>query len=324
LVLAALRLIALVVARLPFRWLGVLGAALGWLVGSVLRIRRAHVERSLGRAKCANPRGAAREMYRALGASVMEIFWFSRRPPGELRSVCSLDETSKLRLAEARARGKGLVLAASHTGNWELAACAMAKELDLSVVVKPIATRGVEAFMTDARRSHGLGLLQPGGALASAREILARGGSVAMLIDQVPEREGHGDPVEFLAANALVDRAPAALSAATGAPLVVVAFRRDAAKRHAVEVLRVLDPPPRRRGEWTRWATREATSTLEAFIRRFPSQWLWMHRRWSAPRASRAAPGSELVAWSAESLRVQPEAPASSGFPASARADVHG
>jgi Kdo2-lipid IVA lauroyltransferase/acyltransferase len=230
-------------------------------------------------------------MYRALGANVMELLWLSRRPDA-LGDVCSLDARSREALTSARAKGRGIVLAASHTGNWELAACAMARELALTVIVKPIANRGVDAFMTRARRAHGLGLTLPEGALQPARDVLARGESIAMLIDQVPAHESHGTPVEFLGARALVDRAPAALAAATGAPLVVVAFRRAEDGTHQIEVLDVLDPPARGRRAWTLEATRAATRALEGFVRRYPSQWLWMHRRWSAPRGGEGKKGS--------------------------------
>jgi KDO2-lipid IV(A) lauroyltransferase len=288
----ALGALAALVARVPFRLLRLLGAPLAWFVGSVLRVRRAHVEASIGRAGCpvtsVGASRVARAMYRALGASVMELLWLARRPSRELEDVCSLDPPSRVRLEQARAKGRGIVLAASHTGNWELAACAMARALDLLVVVKPITMRGVDAFMTRARKAHGLSLAPPAGALVPARRVLERGGSVAMLIDQVPELETHGVPVDFLGARALADRAPATLAAATGAPLVVVAFRRDALGRHVIEVLDVLNPPARGRRAWALRATREATRALEAFVREHPSEWLWMHRRWRAP--SRSAP----------------------------------
>jgi Kdo2-lipid IVA lauroyltransferase/acyltransferase len=275
--------LAAIVARLPFRWLRVLGWPLAWLVGSLLRIRRAHVEAALERASCRAKAPTARGMYRGLGANVMELLWLSRQPSRALEQICFLDATSARRLEEARAKGKGIVLAASHTGNWELAACAMARSLDLLVIVKPLSVRGVDAFMTRARGAHGLGLAAPEGALVPARRVLERGGSVAMLIDQVPAHESHGIPVEFLGARALADRAPAALSAATGAPLVVVAFRREPAGSHLIEVLEVLDPPCRNRRLWVLAATGQATAALETFVRRHPTAWLWMHRRWRPP-----------------------------------------
>src|ERR1700722_9500459 len=216
---------AAVVACVPFRWLRALGLPFAWLFGSVLRVRRAHVVAALAKAGAGDPGSVALGMYRALGASVMELLWLSRRPTEALADVCSLDPGSRGLLYDALAGGRGAVLAASHTGNWELAACTMARALDLLVVVKPISMRGFDAFMRRAREAHGMKLARPEGALASAQETLARGGCVAMLIDQVPEREGPAVPVDFLGAPALADRAPAVLAACTGAPLVVVAFR---------------------------------------------------------------------------------------------------
>ncbi len=282
----ALGILARIVACFPFRWLRALGVPLAWLCGSVLRVRRSHVEAALRRGGCGGAR-VARRFYRSLGASVMELLWLSRRPTEALAEVSCLDPASRVALDAALAQGRGAVLAASHTGNWELAACAMARSLDLLVVAKPIREAGFDRFMRRARTAHGLRLAPPDGALVPARDTLARGGCVAMLIDQVPEIEGHGTPVEFLGARALADRAPAALSACTGAPLVVVAFRRDERGRHVTHVLRVLAPPSRARRAWTVQATREASAALEGFVRAYPSEWLWLHRRWRGPRASR-------------------------------------
>ncbi len=149
--------------------------------------------------------------------------------------------------------------------------------------------------MWRARSSHGVGLALPEGALEGARAVLLRGGSVAMLIDQVPERAEHGIPVAFLGQTALVDRAPAALAAATGAPLAVVVARRVVGGSHEVRVLDVLQPPARGRRAWTLRATREATALLDGFVRRHPDQWLWMHRRWRGPLGDRRAAAACLV-----------------------------
>jgi KDO2-lipid IV(A) lauroyltransferase len=282
--------VAALVSRVPFRFLRALGSPLGWVVGSLLRVRRRHVEASLRRSGCPSPRSSARAMYASLGASVMELLWLARRPTAALSRVCALDRSSRRLLEDVLAKGRGVVLAASHTGNWELAACAMARELDLLVVVKPIATAGVDAFMTRARRAHGIGLAPPDGALLRARQVLDRRGCVAMLIDQVPGQESHGMELDFLGGRALADRAPASLAASAGAPLVVVAFRRAASGAHVIEVLRVAHPPERDRRAWVLRATREATLALDAFVRRYPSEWLWMHRRWHAPRCATRPP----------------------------------
>lgn len=106
-----------------------------------------------------------------------------------------------------------------------------------------------------------------------------------MMIDQVPASCRHAVRVDFLGRGAWSDRAPAALAARSGAPLVVAAFRRRDDGDHVLHVLSVLWPPVRARRAWIDRATVEATRALERFVREVPSQWLWLHRRWRDPRS---------------------------------------
>jgi Kdo2-lipid IVA lauroyltransferase/acyltransferase len=195
-----------------------------------------------------------------------------------------IDPTSQALLDAARAQGKGVVIAASHTGNWDLAACRMAEEGELLVVTKRLRIGWLDAFWQRTRGARGVRLVEAAGAMAKARAVLARGGAVAMMIDQVPGSARHAVITEFLGALAHVDRAPAALAAHAGAPLVVAAARReDEGHGHVLHALEVLAPPPRAGNAWIRDATVQATRALERFVRAFPHEWLWMHRRWKIP-----------------------------------------
>jgi KDO2-lipid IV(A) lauroyltransferase len=202
------------------------------------------------------------------------------------------------------ARGS-VVLFATHTGNWELAAGAAARLLadrgkKLVVVAKPMHARGVDRFLARLRAALGVHVVPPQGAFSCARAALAAGDVVAMPIDQVPDRAEHGNPVGFLGAPALVDRAPATLAWRARATVLVVAAERDS-NGHRVRVLETIDPPDGSRSARKAWidaTTRTATVRLDAFVRRAPSSWLWLHRRWKAPRADSHAAvlSSRLVA----------------------------
>lgn len=98
--------------------LRLLGALLGWLAGSVLRIRRRHVEASMRAAGIAPAAAEARAMYASLGASAMEFLWMAARGRAVLDRV-RFDEASRARWQEVLGRGRGVVVAASHTGNWD-------------------------------------------------------------------------------------------------------------------------------------------------------------------------------------------------------------
>ncbi len=256
-----------------------LGALVGWLAGSVLRIRRAHVERAMAAAGVANPPREARAMYAALGASALEFLWLALRGAPALGRV-RIDESSRRAWEQELARGRGAVVAASHTGNWDFAACAVAREVPLLVVTKHLRVRWLDRLWQSTRARLGVRLADAAGAMAAARAALRGGGAVAMMIDQVPSSARHAVSCEFLGQRCAADRAPAALAASTGSPLVVAASRREAGGAQVLHVLAVLHPPPRPTRAWIDEATRAATRALASFVLAHPSQWLWMHRRW--------------------------------------------
>jgi KDO2-lipid IV(A) lauroyltransferase len=277
-----LRLLTAVVGRLPWRAVGTIGAALGWIAGSVLRIRRAHVEASMLAAGFERPAPSARAMYRSLGISAAELLWLGAPRNASRRARATLDAASAQAWQSALAQGRGVVIAASHTGNWDLAACAVAERVELLVVTKRLQIQSLDRFWRSTRLARGVKLVGARGALQRAREVLGKKGAVAMVIDQVPDERRHAVAVPFLGQRALVDRSPAALAAARRAPLVVAASRRDERGQHVLHVLSLQIPPetPAARRAWVYEATVAATRALDAFVRAHPDQWLWLHRRW--------------------------------------------
>jgi len=221
----------------------------------------------------------ARAMYRALGSSLVEFLWMAACGPSAL-GIVEIEPASRVRWARALSGGRGVVVAASHTGNWDLSACAIAREVELLVVTKRLSVRWLDRFWQSTRARLGVRLTEALGAVGRAREVLRRGGAVAMMIDQVPAPGRRSVPVSFLGQPAHADRAPAAVAAAAGAPLVVAVGRRTPSGRHVLLVLEVLIPPARPGAAWIDEATRRATRELERFVLAHPDQWLWMHRRW--------------------------------------------
>jgi Kdo2-lipid IVA lauroyltransferase/acyltransferase len=302
--------LALLVGLLPWRALASLGRAVGWFAGSVLRVRRVQVEEAMTAAGVESAPRTAVAMYDALGRSALEFLWLARRG-GELAPHVTMDPRSAARWRAALAAGRGVVIAASHTGNWDLAACAIAREVELLVVTKRLSVASIDRFWQSTRAREGVALAGAEGALARGREVLRRGGAVAMMIDQAPSSRRHAIGIEFLGRPALADRAPAALAAAARSPLVVAAARRAASGTHVLEVLRVIEPPPSMLARsWIAFATASASQALEAFVRAHPDQWLWLHRRWKHPDAD-LRPGTD-----AEASRTTATAPAPGVDPA--------
>ena len=257
------------------------------------------------RAGIAAPGASASAMYRGLGAGVFELLWLAGVTPERreqaLRAHVRLDPDLELALCEAAERGP-VVLAASHTGNWELIAYGAAQVLAkhgrrLAVVVKPQSVGAFHAFCTDLRIACGLELIAPAGALGAARRTLAAGNVLAMPIDQVPDRRRHAVDVSFLGAAAFADRAPAAIARATGATLLVVSASRRGGD-HRGHLLAEIAPNGPKTQAAVATVTRNATRALEAFVREEPSSWLWLHRRWRAPLERAASMSKQAPATS--------------------------
>jgi KDO2-lipid IV(A) lauroyltransferase len=280
-----LDLLARLVALLPWRHLRLLGAALGFVAGSVLRIRRRHVEASLQKAGISGSREHARAMYASLGAAVFEFLWLVARGAPRAGTILLTPEARAAfaRFGRARAPGKpgGVVVATAHTGNWDFVGCALAAEyVDLTVVTQRLSAAWLDAFWQKRRAAFGIDLVDGAGVFARAAHALARGRAVTMLVDQAPERHSAVLELPFLGQTARCDTTPALLAARTGTPLVLALGRRLPDGRHSVDVPMVLEPPARASRAWIEDATRRIQAELERFVREHPAQWLWMHRRW--------------------------------------------
>lgn len=238
-----------------------LGAILGFIVGSLLRIRRRHVEESMDRI---GARGCATAMYRALGTSVFELLWLASMSKARRDAV--LDRFIDLDpIPEGAA-----ILGASHTGNWELAAAAVARKRRLFVVAKPFTSSWFDTLVTRLRARLGIHTIDPRGATSAVLHALRSGALVVMPIDQVPDRTSHATTASFLGERAHVDRAPFVLARRANAKVVVCGAHRDG-DRHRVRALGTTVDPG------------EATALLDAFVRAHPADWMWLHRRWRLP-----------------------------------------
>jgi KDO2-lipid IV(A) lauroyltransferase len=264
----------------------VLGALLAFLVGDVLRVRRAHVEGAMRRAGVSDPGRVARAMYRSLGRGLVELV---RATFGDSARVFSRVEVPASTIAELRGAG-GAVIATAHTGNWDVVACAIAARAPLTVVTKRFSVGGLDRLWQRARADRGVRLVGVGDAVRGARAAFRERGLVAMLVDQAPERRRAVVRTTFLGAPVWVDLSPALVARRFRAPLVAAfPVRRDDGSL-AVEIVRTIAPPRRPDRRWAERTMVEVTACLDAFVREHPEQWLWMHRRWKALPDETTAP----------------------------------
>lgn len=176
---------------------------------------------------------------------------------------------------EAKRRGRGVLFATAHLGNWELSAYAHALMAEpMSIVVRPLDNPLLDEFVKRRRAASGNRVLGKKDFLRGVIESLRSNQAVGILIDQ--DAGTSGVFVDFFGRKASVDAGFARLAHRTGAAVIP-----GYALWSAVEQRFILhfEPIVEMTGD-VAVDSQQLHSILERMIRQYPDQWLWVHRRW--------------------------------------------
>lgn len=177
----------------------------------------------------------------------------------------------------AAARGRGVLVATAHLGNWEFSAFAHAlMTAPMAVVARPLDNPLLDALITHYRTLSGNRVLGRGQHfLRPLLETLRANGAVGILVDQNVTAD-RGVFVDFFGRKACVDAGLARLARRTGAAVLLgYALWSAAEQRYVLH----FEPEIEMTGDELA-DTQAVQARLEAAIRRAPDQWLWIHRRW--------------------------------------------
>ncbi len=277
------RLFAGAARLLPRRMAESLGGAVGWLAGTLFRIRRADVDRHLEIAFPDRParwRGrVARECYRHLGREGVAMLRLSGLDPARVRERTRIEGLEALE--RALDAGRGAVLVTGHLGNWELGGAALAaRGIPLDAVALRQGNPLFDRDLVAAREALGLRVVHKRKAPRAVLRSLRDGRAVALVGDQNPL--SGGIEVRFFGRPANTARGAATLALRTGAPLFLgVALREEGGgSRYEVRFERIPVERSGRLEDDVRRLVQAYTARLEEAVRRAPEQYFWQHRRW--------------------------------------------
>jgi len=177
----------------------------------------------------------------------------------------------------AKRRGRGVLFATAHLGNWEFSAFAHALMAEpMSIVVRPMDNPLLDDLATRYRTMSGNTVIGRGkDFLRPLLAALHHNQAAGILIDQ-NVTAGRGVFIDFFGLPACVDSGFARLAARSGAAVIPgYALWSDEESRYVL----VFEPEVEITGDTMR-DTQSIHSRLEAAIRRHPDQWMWIHRRW--------------------------------------------
>lgn len=258
-------------------------SALFLLIGYGIGIRREVAEKqlaavypSLGLAK---RKKLLRKIYRNMGLTVAEIYL---QPDEQLIAGASF--TGRESVDAAFALGRGAILATAHFGNWEAARIFPRFAIPLSVVVKRQHNEYFDRFNNSIREKYGLGIIDFRQGLREIIKQLNKNEMVAILADQ--NAGPSGLILDFLGFPASQYKGVAKLSLRYKVPIVPgFALRTEQGKINFSFEPLIHHPELEDTEENQILVMQEVNSVIEKYIRLYPEQWFWVHKRWKATKA---------------------------------------
>lgn len=281
-----LRVLSGLFRLMPLSWAMAWARALGFIWFYCIPIRRKvalrNVTRALGDA--VSPR-RRRQIVRRCFANICMYAIEELRMPDMTQavSVRLVTRAHIERVDALLAQGRGVIAVTAHIGNFELMGSSQTvRGYNIDAILKDIAWPSAQAFWTKTRSRTRLGQIKPRQSKDAIVAALGQNHIVAFLVDQHMARH-RAVVCRFFGQLASTSPAPVRFAEQTGAPILPLYITRDKAPGHHTIHFGepfVLEHPHKDATANLVHNTQRLNDILEGWIRAYPEQWLWMHKRW--------------------------------------------
>lgn len=255
------------------------------------RLRRAGVrnlELAFPEMNSAERERVLRGCFANLGRLLGEFSHFASATPESLSLM--VECVGLEHLVEAEARGQGVILFTGHVGAWELTSFALsALGHRVDFLARRIDNPLIEEIVEETRTRFGNRSIDKRAAARPMLRTLNAGGTLGILVD-LNTQPHEGVFVDFFGVPASTTSSLATLALRTGATVLPIFAPWDEERQRFILHI---EPPVEveQTGEHehdVQALTAEVTSVIEKFVRRYPEQWLWIHKRWNTRPAGEA------------------------------------
>jgi KDO2-lipid IV(A) lauroyltransferase len=279
LVLAVARTLGWLPRAQARRLVGVLTWGAYRAFGRLRRVGRRNLELALPRLSARERNRILRGVFRHLGWQLVEFCRMTCYTP---ENTCGWMRAEGLdHYLAAKARGKGVLVVTGHLGAWELSSFYHSlMGYPMGMVIRRLDNRLLDEFVNGIRCLHGNRVLHKDDFARGLLTSMRKNETVGILMDtnMTPPQ---GVFVDFFGKQACTASGLARVALKTGAAVLpgfmlweeaenryVLHFGPELAFKRTDDEADILA------------ATQQCTSVIETWIRRYPDQWLWIHRRW--------------------------------------------
>lgn len=275
--------ISFILSRLPVAVRNAIGDLIGLLWFDVFRIRRKVAIDNVGIAfpelSVAERTRIARASLRHMGRTIVE---YSLLPYFDRDDIERFFDIEGLEYVEAALReGKGAILMTLHLGNGDFAIAMLSRlGLPIHLISKEFKTRWLNDLWFGMRRRHGTRFISPEKSSFEILRALRRNELVVFVLDQFM-----GPPIGvrtmFFGRETGTAAGCALMAERTGAPVIPAYTYRKPDGRHVAVFQAPMERLDYGLSEKNIAAMTQAyTDKIEAIVRQYPEQWMWIHRRW--------------------------------------------
>jgi len=221
-----------------------------------------------------------RDEYRSLGWQMAEFCQMSKYTPASASKFIRYEGLDNYLVA--RARGKGVLVVTGHLGAWELSSFYHSlMGYPMSLVIRRLDNPRVDALVNTIRTRHGNRVIHKDDFARGLITAMHAGETVGILMDtnMTPPQ---GVFVPFFGIEACTASGLARVALRSGAAVLPGFLLWEESEQKYVlhfgeelELIRTGDAVDDIAAN-----TALFTAAIESYIRRYPGQWLWVHRRW--------------------------------------------
>ena len=285
---ALARTILAVLGVMPRRVAVGIGYSIAWLgyhvLGKLRRVGLRSIEIAYPEMPTANRVELLKASFKNLGRTLGVVGGFRSVTGKNIHALIEVDFDPDFdrQFAKIREQNRGFIILTGHVGNWELFALAYSKFFGPSnLLSRKMDNPRIDSMVESLRSSFGNRQIDKINSAAPILRILRGGESVGILAD-VNTHPKEGVFVPFFGVEACTTAGVALLAQRADALIIPLFAVWDAKKRrYSMINEKIIEPANSgdRDADIVK-TTAEFTAAIERVVRRYPEQWVWIHRRW--------------------------------------------
>jgi len=222
-----------------------------------------------------------KKCFSGFGMGMIELFYFMAKT-NELKKKVNL--IGREHFDEALKKGKGVIAVTAHFGNFPLMMLYFAEEgYDVNCIMRRTRDPDLDKYLLRKREAAGLKSIYTKPRIRCVNDSIKVLRDNALLFIPIDQNFGGGGGVfvDFFGRKAATATGPAVLARRTEAVVVPTFIIRKDHDNHDIIIEKPIEIEEKETEEETlTYNMAKITALVEKYIREYPYEWAWMHRRW--------------------------------------------